>query len=361
METLQILFLNWRDIRNPEAGGAEVFTHEVAKRLAAQGHGVTVFAGGMPGGPARETIDGVEVVREGDAVSVYRKARSFVRRNGRQLNVLIEEVNTRPFFARPTSHNTRYLVVIHQLAREFWNAEFPIPISTIGRYVLEPFWLSRLRREIVLVPSPSTAADLRRLGFHKISQFRYGLANRPLAELSRKPSPPTFMFLGRLKSTKLPEEAVKAFLQAKQSLPEARMLVVGGGPLLSRLRRRYAGNAVVFLGPKHGPEKLDLLGQAHILLVPGLREGWGMVVTEANSMGTPAIAYDVPGLRDSVRVGETGILVGRGDTPAMAREAVSLLADTGRYERLRSAALEYSRQFTWDRTVDALRSAFAPD
>ncbi len=360
METLSILIMNWRDIRHPEAGGAEVFTHEVAKRFVQHGNEVSVFASEVPDCPKEEMVDGVRIVRRGTRMSVYRKGNEFLDNFGHDFDVIIEEVNTRPFFARPGGRSgALYLVVIHQLAREFWNAELPLPLAMIGRYLLEPVWLRRLRNEHVLVPSPSTLLDLSRLGFSWITEFRYGLSNQPLENLQEKQGPPALLFLGRLKSTKLPEDAIKAFLCVKKVMKDARMLVIGQGPLLERLRARYAMLGLEFLGPMYGQEKLEFLRLAHLLLVPGIREGWGMVVTEANSMATPAIAYDVPGLRDSVRKDETGILVERGDHAAMAREAISLLEDTDRYERMRSRALQYSRSFSWENTTETIERAFA--
>lgn len=358
METLSILIMNWRDIRNPEAGGAEVFTHEVAKRFAEHGNEVSVFASEVPNCPREEMVDGVRIIRRGTALSVYRKGNEFLDNFGHDFDVIIEEVNTRPFFARPGRRSgASYLVVIHQLAREFWDAELPMPIAMIGRYLLEPVWLSRLRNEHVLVPSPSTRLDLSRLGFSRITEFRYGLSNQPLEKPQEKKGPPTFLFLGRLKSTKLPGDAIKAFLCVKKVMKDARMLVIGQGPLLERLSARYAMSGVEFLGARYGQEKLKFLRLAHLLLVPGIREGWGMVVTEANSMATPAIAYDVPGLRDSVQHQDTGILVRPGDYEAMASEAVSLLRDTRRYEYMRQRALEYSHGFAWEKTVRTLEEA----
>ncbi len=354
-ETLRILVFNWKDITHPEAGGSEVFTHEVAKRLVERGNEVSVFVSEVPNRPHKDVIDGVEIIREGTLLTVYRRARGFLENNGQKFDTVVEEVNTRPFFARPLKAGTRYVIIIHQLAREFWGAEFPFPIAAVGRYLLEPIWLSRLRDEQVLVPSPSTFSDLSELGFARVSEFRYGLSHQPLERPSSKSGPATFLFLGRLKRTKLPQDAIKAFLCIKRTLKDAKMLVAGDGPLLPTLRTRYSGGGVEFLGPRYGTEKLELLRRAHLLLVPGIREGWGMVVTEANSMATPVVAYDVPGLRDSVRHEKTGILVEPGNHEAMAKDAISLLEDPTRYNNLRVQALEYSREFTWDKTVQALQ------
>jgi glycosyltransferase involved in cell wall biosynthesis len=64
--------------------------------------------------------------------------------------------------------------------------------------------------------------------------------------------------------------------------------------------------SVKFLGRLPAADKHRYMAAVHALLMASVREGWGLVVTEANRCGTPAIVYDVPGLRDSVRDGKTG-------------------------------------------------------
>lgn len=97
MDKLRVLWLNWRDIRNPEAGGAEVFTHEVAKRLVEGGWGVTLFTSTFPGGAREEELEGVEVVRRGGRFSVYGKAKDYCRKFVNDFDVVVDEINTRPF------------------------------------------------------------------------------------------------------------------------------------------------------------------------------------------------------------------------------------------------------------------------
>jgi glycosyltransferase involved in cell wall biosynthesis len=96
------------------------------------------------------------------------------------------------------------------------------------------------------------------------------------------------------------------------------------------------------------------MARAHCLLVPSVREGWGLVVIEANAVGTPALGYDVPGIRDSIRAGETGVLVPAGDADALGQAAAALVSEPERYDRLRRAAIEWGEGFSWDATADAL-------
>ena len=99
--------------------------------------------------------------------------------------------------------------------------------------------------------------------------------------------------------------------------------------------------------------KYDLLRKAHIVLMPSVREGWGLVVTESNAMGTPVIAYNVPGLRDSIIDGKTGILLKENSPQSLAHAAISLLTDQDRLKRYSTEALAFSKQFNWDNTAAA--------
>jgi glycosyltransferase involved in cell wall biosynthesis len=96
------------------------------------------------------------------------------------------------------------------------------------------------------------------------------------------------------------------------------------------------------------------MARAHCLLVPSVREGWGLVVIEANAVGTPAVGYDIPGLRDSIRTGRTGVLARAGDPDALAREAVKLVEDPHQYSAVRRAAIAWAQTFSWDATAAEL-------
>jgi glycosyltransferase involved in cell wall biosynthesis len=120
----------------------------------------------------------------------------------------------------------------------------------------------------------------------------------------------------------------------------------------SELERKYDVSGVTFFGRVSSQVKYQLLSKAHAVLVPSTREGWGLVVTEANSMGTPAVAYDVPGLRDSIQDGNTGILVKNKSPADLAQSVMSLLEDKDLLSTLSGNALNLSRQFSWENTAD---------
>ncbi|RLE63178.1 MAG: glycosyltransferase family 1 protein [Thermoprotei archaeon] len=355
METLRIAWFNWKCIKHPEAGGAEVFTHEVARRLAGKGHEVTLVTSRPKGLPAEEKIEGYKVLRAGGKYTVYLKARKiYMERIRGKADLIVDEINTLPFFTVKYAKEP-VIALIHQLAREYWLIEVKPPLSWIG-YLLEPKYLSLYKNIPTITVSESTKRDLEELGFERTHIVPEGLNMKPLEKFPEKDSDPAIIFLGRLKKSKQPDHAVKAFKLVVEEVPDARLWIVGDGPLKSKLeklvKRLGLEKKVVLCGKVDEKEKIKLLTKAQVLVFPAVREGWGLVVTEANACGTPAVGYDVPGLRDSIRHRETGILVPSGDTEALAEALTSLLIDDRLREKLSKNALEWSKQFSWDDTTE---------
>jgi glycosyltransferase involved in cell wall biosynthesis len=297
---MRILIFNWKDLAHPLAGGAEVFTEGVAQALVLRGHEVTLLAASVEGRPAREVVGGLEVVRRGGRFGVYREARRFwkAQPSGR-FDIVIDEINTRPFLTPRWVRGTPVVALIHQLAREIWSFETPFPVSVAGRYVLEPWWLRSYRRVPALTVSESSARSLEEYhGWTDVTVVPEGWTPHEAPSVPKEEAP-TVVFLGRLVGMKRPEHALEGFDALRRSFADARMWVIGDGPLLDPLRRD-AAPSVTFLGRVEANEIGQRLARAHVLVSTSVREGWGLNVSEAAAYGTPSIAYDVPGLVDSV-------------------------------------------------------------
>lgn len=320
---LRILAYNWRDLAHPRAGGAEVYLQSVAREWVRCGHEVTVFSAAVAGRPAEEFVDGVRVIRRGGRIGVYREARRYWRREGAgRYDLVLDCVNTRPFLCPRFVRDVPVMALIHQVAREVWHYETPWPIAVVGRYLLEPFWLRAYRDVAVVTVSESSRESLAGYGLRRVTVVPEGWVPALPAPVEKE-SVPTVVFLGRLSANKRPEHAIRAFGLVRRQLPDAQMWVIGTGPQEARLRK-MAGPGVTFLG--HVPEeaKRERLGRAHALVATSVREGWGLVVTEAAASGTVAIGYDVAGLRDSI--GASGGTLTRADAGSLAAGLVGLLS-----------------------------------
>ena len=306
---MRILVCNWKDGTHPAAGGAEVYVETVARQWAAWGEDVTIFCARTPSQTPEEEVAGVRVVRRGGRFLVYRQARRFFRSpGGGRFDVVLDVVNTRPFLAPRWAGDVPVVALIFQVAREVWDFEMPPGVAAVGRRWLEPRWLRHYATVPTLTISASSRESLAWYGLRDVTVVPVGLEPPVPAARPPKEGRPTVVFLGRLAANKRPDHAVEAFLRAQDHIPDAQMWVVGSGPEESALRRRAEGRPVRFFGRVDQATKLDLLARAHALLVTSVREGWGLVVTEAAAVGTPAIGYDVAGLRDSLRA-SNGVLV----------------------------------------------------
>jgi glycosyltransferase involved in cell wall biosynthesis len=210
---MRVLLLNWRDSAHPAAGGAEVWAHKVAEGLIRLGHQVTFFSASVGGAPTEEMVNGVQVVRRGSRFSVYIEARRFFRANTKNFDVILEEVNTRPFFAYSWG-SIPVVSMIHQVAKEVWKYEAPFPVSLIGRYVFEPRWLQKLSGTHVMTLSPSSAESLIEYGIKNSVVVLPG-SDDEVVQKSPKNEVPTVVFLGRVVPTEHPVHEVGAFLALK--------------------------------------------------------------------------------------------------------------------------------------------------
>lgn len=306
---MRILIFNWKDMAHPAAGGAEVYVAALAQCWAAWGHEVTLFCASTPEASSEEDMAGVSVVRRGGRLSVYREARRYYDSQPRgRFDVVLDVVNTRPFLCPTYVDDSAVVALIFQVAREVWFYELPLPAALVGRYWLEPRWLSVYESVRVLTISDSSRASLEEYGLRRISVVPVGHEVGGPVVVPTKEEHPTVAFVGRLSPNKRPDHALRGWRLARHHLPDARMWVIGTGPMESSLRREFAAEPVQFFGRVADAEKVDLVARSHAILVTSVREGWGLVVTEAAALGTPAIGYDVPGLRDSVAA-SNGVVV----------------------------------------------------
>jgi len=354
VERLKVLVFNWRCWLNPKMGGAEVFTREVLKRWAAGGHDVTLFASRFEGGHDEEVVEGVKIVRQGGEFSVYRKAKKFYTEHfsKERYDVVIDEINTRPFLTPKFVKNGESIIaLIHQLAREYWFYETVFPINFLGYHFFEERWLKNYAKILTVTVSESTKKDLVDLGFERVSVVGEGLNFKPLKRLAEKEGYPVIVYAGRLKKAKRPDHAVRAFKIVKRNVPDAELWIIGDGYFKDELTR-ISCEGVRFFGSLSNEDRRDAIKKAWVLVNPSVREGFGLNVVEANALGVPCVAYDVPGLKDSVIDGETGLLVRSGDIEALAEEIVNVLTNENLRVRLSQKALAYSKSFSWDKVAD---------
>ncbi len=357
---MRILVINWQDLRNPLAGGAEVHLHEVFSRIARRGHEVTLLCSRFEGSAEEEMIDGLRVVRHGNrSLFNYSVPASYRRLGAGTFDIVVEDLNKIPFFT-PLFVRGPLVGIGHHLFRTSIYREANPAVAT---YVFAMEWLAlRLyaRRNIpFLVNSPSTLQDFADRGLPRDSlTVAYLAVDHDLFHPTGVPTSPTPLIgcFGRLKRYKSIDVLLRALPAVLAKVPELRAVIVGEGddrPRLEKITRELGLEAAVrFTGFVTDDTKILLLQQMWWKVATSVKEGWGLTVTEANACGTPVIASDVPGLRDAVRDGETGVLVPYGDSTALSTKLLELLGNPAERERMSRNALAYAATFTWNNAAD---------
>lgn len=353
---MRILAVNWLDLENPQAGGAEVHFFEIFGRLAAAGHDVTVVTSGWPGAAPRAVVRGLDVRRAGGRHTFALRGRGAVRRALREApyDVVVEDINKLPLFLPTVTPLPLYVIIPHlfgttafreaawPVAAVVWLAERPIPVV--------------YRRAVFHAISDSTRDDLVARGVprDRIHVVYPGVdAERltPDPAVPRTPVP-TFLYVGRLKRYKGVETAIRAVALARRGGTEVVLEIAGQGDDRPRLERLAAdldlGSAVRFLGFVPEEDKRTLLRRSWATVFPSPKEGWGITNVEAAACGTPAVASDSPGLRESVRHDETGLLVPADDPAALAGAMQRLARDPGAVARLGRAGRTFAESLSWD-------------
>jgi glycosyltransferase involved in cell wall biosynthesis len=214
--------------------------------------------------------------------------------------------------------------------------------------------------------SPSTRDDLvaRGVAADRIDVVLCGLNHdryRLLPDVSRAERP-TLVHLGRVRKYKAIDVVLRAFARVRATLADARLIIIGDGPELPALKTLaqslQLGDAVVFAGHVPAAEIVTVLNQCHVVPNASPKEGWGLTVVEANACGVPVVGSDSPGLRDSIRDGETGFLVPAGDADAFAARALDLLRDPALRASMSVAALAWATSLTWERTAHEMETLF---
>jgi len=346
--------LNWRDPRNPLAGGAERVSLAFLRGLRERGHHVDWFSYDFPGAAPREDIDGIGIHRGGGVLSSVLAARRWYRRQA-PYDLVIDQHHGLPWFA-PWWCRTRCLAYIHEVLGPIWSSFYHWPVNRLGPW--QERWVQWLyRRTPFWVPSESTRLALHQHGIREVHVYDNGVDVEPLPILPPKvPTLPLRLIaVSRLAPNKRVDHAIGCLDELRRRGVAARLSVVGDGMEADRLRRLAAeldlGEQVQFRGWVAEADKHALLREHHILLHPSVREGWGLNVIEANALGTPAVVYPVHGLVDSTVHGETGFIC-RGETPRDLADGVAWMADdAARYDRVRTAAWRRTDRYRWSMVI----------
>jgi glycosyltransferase involved in cell wall biosynthesis len=330
-----------------------VYIQELAKRLVHEGHYVTVFCGNDGKSLRNEVIDGVRVVRRGGFYFVYVWAFFYyIFRFRKKYDVVIDCHNGVPFFT-PLYVREPVYCLMHHVHQEVFRRSLSKPLAAFARF-LEKDLMPRVYRNIPFITiSESSKEGIEKLGLGNAGvQIVHPGVDLGRLSLGEKSAHPSVLYLGRLKAYKSVDVLLRAFSLIFSRMPDAQLVIAGAGEEEKRLKKlaRELGiaSAIDFRGKVSDEEKVRLMQRAWVFVNPSFMEGWGITTIEANACGTPVVASNVPGLRDSVQNPHTGYLVPYGDVDVLAERVLFLLANTGQRNRMGREAMLWAKNFDWD-------------
>jgi glycosyltransferase involved in cell wall biosynthesis len=354
---VRVLVVNWQDRENPFAGGAEIHLHEIFGRLVARGHEVTLLCSGWHGAPQRTTLDGISVHRVGTRYTFQLLARRYYHRvlAAEGADVLVEDINKVPLWTPRWGANRTVALIPHLFGTTAFQ-ELPVPLAAAVWLQERP--IGRVYGATAFEAiSESTADDLASRGIPRehIAVIHPGIDTAAYTPAPAERSPvPLVAYLGRLKRYKRVDLIIRAFAAMKH--PTAQLAIAGAGDYRRALERLAAsldlGDRVHFLGFISEPQKVALLRSAWVLAFTSPKEGWGITNLEAAACATPVVASSSPGLRESVRDGETGFLVPHGDLAALEGALRRIVCDPSLVTSLGEAGRRFASRFTWEAAAE---------
>ncbi|MGY1682942.1 glycosyltransferase family 4 protein [Geodermatophilus sp. SYSU D01176] len=357
----RILVLNWRDVRHPQAGGAEQYIHEIGRRWVQAGAAVTWFTAAVPGEPDRDEIDGMHLYRAGGPLSLYARSATRMVLSRGEFDAVVDCQNGIPFFAPLfAGADVPVVQVVHHVHQDQFATRFSPPMAALGRLLEGPVARRVYGERSIAAVSPSTRAELRRrLGFRG-PIFVVPNGSAPVPQVTRpRSADPTIALVTRLVPHKRVDLLLGHLATVAGEIPGLRVEIAGDGPERSRLQGLVTDlglqATVRFHGRVSDEVRDELLASAWLTVSTSASEGWGCSVIEAAAWGVPCLALQVPGIRDSVLDGSTGWLVDDPrDLGAALVSAVFHLADRNRAEAVAAVCRDWASCFSWDRSADLL-------
>lgn len=353
----RMLIFNWRDTENAYAGGAEIYIHEMAKRWAASGNSITLFTSNDGRQEPNGEIDGVRVIRRGGFYGVYPLAALYylIHFRGR-VDVIIDCENGIPFFS-PLYVKEPVYCLLHHIHQEVFRTSLMLPLASLASFLEKRMMPLVYSNSTFITISDSSKQEMQALGItnKEINIVHPGVDLKFLSP-GDKSATPLVSYVGRLKDYKSVHLLIQAFARIIQKVPETSLIIAGDGDEKIRLvklaSRLGLADKIHFYGKVTEARKLEIMRASWVFVNPSMMEGWGITTIEANACGTPVVASDVPGLRDSVKDGETGLLSPYGDIDALAEKITSLLLNGHLRDKLAAKAIVWSKQFAWDKSSE---------
>lgn len=359
---MNILVLGWRGPKHPSAGGAEQVVHEHCKGWVKAGHCVTLFTSKFKGSQKEEIVDGIKIIRRSFQYWGVQISAIYWYFFGKheKYDLVVDQFHGIPFFT-PLYVKAAKLALIQEVAGKVWlNNDLIFPfnliIGLIG-YLGEPILFLLYKKVTFMTGSQSAKNQLVKIGipFKNIYIINHGVIVYKPIPIPKKEKTKTVMYLGAITRDKGIRDVLKTFYFLSQK-GDYNFWIVGKSSdrykkyVQKTLKKMGISKSTKYFGYVDQKTKFKLLARAHVLINPSILEGWGLVNIEANTVGTPVVTYNSPGLVDSVKDGKSGIIVSSNTPQVLANSVDLLLKNKIMYNNLTKSALFWSENFDWDKS-----------
>ncbi|WMT49136.1 MAG: glycosyltransferase family 4 protein [Thermoplasmatales archaeon] len=348
---MRILWLTHRDPLNPKAGGAERIVCEIGTYLSKNENKITILTGGWPGCKRVDSLNGIKIIRFGRRVIPHLVAPVFLIKN--EYDLVIADLGHAVPWISPVIFKKRVIVsFVHLHARSL-----PGQVSKGLAFLikgLEKLYFIIYRKEDFITISKTSALDLETLGISKdkISIINPGV-NNELFKPNKKTEYPTLVYFGGMRAYKRPNESLFLIRELSKRLQNLRLIVIGDGIMKKEMEDLTVSlgieKDVYFKGRLSDNEVADIVSASWLNIHTSTTEGWGISIIEAAASGTPTVAYDVPGVHDSVQEGMNGIRVNDGDRSALVEASYKILKSP---EKWWASSIEVAKNYSWEKSSE---------
>lgn len=348
---MEILWLSHRDIYHPKAGGAERTIYEVSKRLAILGNAVTIVSSGWKNCQKRETLDSCKIIRVGKYFGVHAAVPIIILKH--KFDVIIADLgHAVPWFSPPIFSKRNVVFFRHLHARSL-----PGQVNSVLARIItgvEKCYFLLYHRAKFVTESTTSIEDLNHLGINnsEIVKIEPGI-DLNIFTVGKKTEYPSIIYFGGMRKYKRPEESLTLLSSLIKIFPALKMYMVGDGPELERLKKitkeLNLDKSVIFKGRLDTHSLSKLLSKCWLNVHTSKTEGWGLSIIEASASGTPTVAYEVPGVVDTIENEINGIKVKDGTQNALLEAATKILKNP---ERWWSSSIKVAEKYSWSKTAE---------
>ena len=348
---MKILWLSHRDPQNPSAGGVERTIYEVCSRLSEKGYTIILLTGGWKGCKPTETIRGIEIHRVGINIGPHVAAPIFIAKN--KFDLIVNDLgHAIPWFS-PILMRKKNTAFFHHLHARSLDGQVSPLLSKIIKSIERCYFII-YRGTTFVTESHTSESDLLNLGikYEKIVKIPPGV-DRKIFHPAEKTQYPTIVYFGGMRKYKRPQEVLFLLKKLVDMFTNIKLFMIGYGQEIRNIKHLvnelHLQNFVELKGRITNEQLSHIVAASWLNVHTAVTEGWGFSVLEASSAGTPTVAYDVPGIRDSIENGLNGLKVSDGDREALLKAAFSILANP---EKWWTSSVEVAKKYSWDRTTE---------